>query len=141
MSTMGFVSNLEILNFVQSDVGEYQCIFTDTDTEAEIITTIPFRVDTGTTVCFHANDLNIITGIITFVDIFTELNGISRSTIILERVSSEVIFLRPPEKLVIEVKSSGRFARIDWQRNGVPIVRTQEEFSNHYEIFVREPTR
>ena len=47
MSTMGFVSNLEITNFVQSDVGEYQCIFTDADTEAEITTTIPFRLDTG----------------------------------------------------------------------------------------------
>ena len=47
MNTTGFVSNLEIMNFVQSDVGEYQCIYTDTDTEGEIITTIPFRLDTG----------------------------------------------------------------------------------------------
>lgn len=92
-------------------------------------------------VCFHsANDLNVITGIITFVDIFTDFNGFPVSIIILERVSPEVILLRPPEKLVIEVKASGRFARIDWQKNGVLITKTPEEFPSHSEIFVRELT-
>ena len=58
----------------------------------------------------------------------------------MKRISPEVILLRPPEKLVIEMKSSGRFARIDWQKNGVLITKTPEEFPNHNEIFVREPT-
>ena len=40
-------STLEITNFVQSNTGEYQCIFIDTDSEAEVITTIPLRLDTG----------------------------------------------------------------------------------------------
>ena len=39
---------LEIANFAASDAGVYQCIFTDTDdTDAEILTTMPFRIDTG----------------------------------------------------------------------------------------------
>ena len=38
---------LEITNFAVSDAGVYQCIFTDTDTDMEILTTAPFRIDTG----------------------------------------------------------------------------------------------
>ena len=38
---------LEIINFAESDAGVYQCIFTDTDDDAEILTTVPFRLDTG----------------------------------------------------------------------------------------------
>ena len=42
-----FSSILNIAEFTPSDAGEYQCIFTDTDSDAEIITTRPFRLDTG----------------------------------------------------------------------------------------------
>jgi hypothetical protein len=38
---------LEITNFAVTDAGVYQCIFTDTDADAEILTTVPFRIDTG----------------------------------------------------------------------------------------------
>lgn len=38
---------LEITNFAASDAGVYQCIFIDTDDDAEILTTVPFRIDTG----------------------------------------------------------------------------------------------
>ena len=58
----------------------------------------------------------------------------------MERVSPEVILLRPPEKLVIEVKASGRFRRVNWLKNGVLIPHIQEDFLNHYEIFFREQT-
>ena len=37
-------SNLQITNFALSDAGVYQCIFTE---GAEVITTIPLRLDTG----------------------------------------------------------------------------------------------
>ena len=40
-------SDLQISNFSFSDVGVYQCIFTDVDSDAEVITTTPLRLDTG----------------------------------------------------------------------------------------------
>ena len=40
-------SELDISNFEGTHVGEYQCIFTDTDAEGEVITTVPLRLDTG----------------------------------------------------------------------------------------------
>ena len=46
-NSTGFSSFLDISTFTQSDAGVYQCIFIDTDATAEVITTIPFRLDTG----------------------------------------------------------------------------------------------
>ena len=43
-----FQSNLTIVDFISSTVGVYQCIFIDTDEDAEVFTTTPFRLDTGT---------------------------------------------------------------------------------------------
>ena len=40
-------SDLQISNFGSSDVGVYQCIFTDVDSDTEVITTTPLRLDTG----------------------------------------------------------------------------------------------
>jgi len=40
-------SDLQITNFGLSDAGVYQCIFTDVDSDAEVITTTPLRLDTG----------------------------------------------------------------------------------------------
>ena len=48
MTQFGTVtSSLEITSFAQSDVGEYQCLFIDSDSEAEVITTIPLKLNTG----------------------------------------------------------------------------------------------
>ena len=66
----------------------------------------------------------------------------------LERVSSQVIVLDPPEKLVIETRASGGYRQFDWQRNGNPFTLTQgqpfaitlQEFPNFFEVFVREST-
>ena len=69
----------------------------------------------------------------------------------LERVSPRVIVLSPPEKLVIETRSSGGYGQFDWQRNGnafrtaaapgpSTFIVTLQEFSNFFEIFVRAPT-
>lgn len=59
------------------------------------------------------------------------------------RVSPSPIFFRPPGKIVIEIEATGRYRRITWQKNtvtlgnpGFPFVST--EFSNHFEIFVKE---
>ena len=46
-STTGLMASLTIDSFSQSDVGEYQCIFTDSDSDAEIATTIPYGLTTG----------------------------------------------------------------------------------------------
>ena len=40
-------SSLAITNFALSDVGVYQCVFTDPDGDTELITTLPYRLDTG----------------------------------------------------------------------------------------------
>jgi len=63
----------------------------------------------------------------------------------LERISPQVIVLNPPEKLVIETRASGGYQHYDWTRNDVPagarsFPATVAEFSNFFEIFVREPT-
>lgn len=43
----GLISTLEITQFALTDAGEYQCIFTDVDADAEIVMSKPFRLDTG----------------------------------------------------------------------------------------------
>ena len=66
----------------------------------------------------------------------------------LERVSPQVIVLSPPEKLVIETRSSGGYRQFDWTKNGnaftldpnMPFTVTLQEFSNFFETFVRDPT-
>ena len=69
----------------------------------------------------------------------------------LERISPQVIVLSPPEKLVIETRASGGYRQFDWTRNGnafrlagtpgmSSFIVTLQEFSNFFEIFVREPT-
>ena len=66
----------------------------------------------------------------------------------LERITSQVIVLDPPEKLVIETRASGGYRQFDWSKNmnpftsvqGQPFTVTLQEFSNFFEIFAREPT-
>jgi len=106
-------SDLQITNFGLSDAGVYQCIFTDVDSDAEVITTKPLRLDTGPNT--------------------------------LEMISPQFIVINPPEKLVIETRASGGYQHYDWSRNGDPVTTrsfpaTVAEFSNFFEIFVREPT-
>ena len=46
-SSTGFDSSLSITRFAATDAGVYQCIFMDTGNSSKIITTIPYRLDTG----------------------------------------------------------------------------------------------
>ena len=63
------------------------------------------------------------------------LDGVS--TIFLEKVSSEVIFLRPPENLVIEVKATGLYRSIQWTKDGTLMTHLQpQQFPNYNEILV-----
>ena len=80
--------------------------------------------------------------------------NLTGETLTISRVSPEAIILRPPEKLVIEVETTGRYEVIFWSRNGnqfsemidqffvrFPFVSsTSSELANYFEIFVREPT-
>ena len=70
----------------------------------------------------------------------------------LERISPRVIVLDPPEKLVLETRASGGYRHFDYERNGnafrtventqssSPFIITLQEFSNFFEIFVRDNT-
>ena len=66
------------------------------------------------------------------------------TTIRIERVSSEVIILRPPEKLIIEVRVSGEYEVIFWRKGTtstfIPGQMRPQEFSNYFETFVRGNT-
>ena len=76
-------------------------------------------------------------------------------TLTISKASPEAIILRPPEKLVIEVETTGRYEAIFWTRNGIRfsemmansffvrlpnVFPTSSELANYFEIFVREPT-
>ena len=47
MANGRLTSSLTITNFALSDAGVYQCVFTDSDGDTELITTVPYRLDTG----------------------------------------------------------------------------------------------
>ena len=58
---------------------------------------------------------------------------------------SSIIILRPPDKLVLEVRATGRYNLIEWRRNTASFFSsnfpvTLQELPNFFEIFVREPT-
>ena len=62
-------------------------------------------------------------------------------------MSPTAIVLRPPEKLVLEVRATGRYNFIEWSRNGASFAtagafqpQIPEEFPHFYEIYVHEPT-
>ena len=70
---------------------------------------------------------------------------ISGSFTIPEIISPPAVFLKPPEKLVLEVSASGGYGHILWNRDSNALgsgaaPATVNEFTNFFEIFVREPT-
>ncbi len=69
---------------------------------------------------------------------------ISGTTIRIERISPEVIFLRPPEKLVIELRVSGEYEVLFWSKDifdGMSIINVMpQDFPNFAEIIVRDNT-
>ena len=73
-------------------------------------------------------------------DIYTEFRGSPVSTLSMERISPEVVYLRPPEKLVIEVKAKGRYRQLRWSFNVALISYSQSSFSNYNEIYFIEET-
>ena len=72
-------------------------------------------------------------------DIFTVINGRNESTVFLERVSPGIIFIHPPEELVIEVKVHGRYIRTLWSKN-LNNIETELLYSNGNIFAVKETT-
>ena len=68
----------------------------------------------------------------------------SGTTIRIERVSPEIIILRPPQKLVIEVRVSGEYEVLFWHKGTIsgfiPGQMRPQEFPNYFETFVRDNT-
>ena len=76
-----------------------------------------------------------------------DLKPFTGDTVTIERVSPEVIILRPPEKLVIEVRTTGEYQVHFWFKNenlfgttGNFQVMFPDELPNFAEIFVRDNT-
>ncbi len=68
---------------------------------------------------------------------------ISGTTICIERISPEVIILRPPEKLIIEVRVSGEYEVLFWFKGTssfIPGLMRPQEFPNYHEAFIRDNT-
>ena len=72
-----------------------------------------------------------------------------QQNLFLGRVTPDgLIIINLPEKLVLEVESSGGYARLGWTRNHVgfsfapdaEFPATTDRFINFYEIYVRDPT-
>ena len=121
-------SSLTITNFGLPDAGVYQCVFTDDSDGGEVITSIPYRLDTGMHVEMSA---------------WVLYNNHAGTTIRIERVSPEVIILRPPEKLVIEVRVSGEYEVLFWFKGTgtfIPGQMLPQDFPNYFETFVRDNT-
>ena len=62
-----------------------------------------------------------------------------------ERISPPLVFLTPPEKLVLEIATYGAYGSIIWQKDGVALgtMKAQAsitEFTYYNEIFFCEPT-
>ena len=56
-------------------------------------------------------------------------------------MSPPVVFLTPPEKLVLEVRASGGYDFISWNRVGDRSFRQSlSELVHFHEVFVRQPT-
>ncbi len=115
-----------IFDMMLSDAGVYQCVFTDT-ARSEVLVTIPLRIDTGE----HWLQR------LFYIKPFSDIN--SGEILFLEAESPTTIILRPPEALVLQVRTSGRYLSIQWVVNGV-IPTTPERFVHFNEVYIRGTT-
>ena len=61
-------------------------------------------------------------------------------TLGLEAVSPSKVILRPPEKLILQVRATGRYNFIEWSVNGGQPVLNPERFTDFGEVYVRDTT-
>ena len=86
---------------------------------------------------FSASLLYVMSPCTQYADIiaYSALFQIRVNTIFLENISPLVIFIRPPEKLVIEVTCRGRYSGISWERTFSSATIDPSSLSNHDEIY------
>lgn len=63
----------------------------------------------------------------------------------IEAVSSSLVIIRPPEKLVLEVRATGRYSSTEWGRNGITAGQplfpvSAQSFAHFGEVYVAETT-
>ena len=131
-----YITQLFLRSFQTSDIGIYQCVYTDLDTDRELVYSTPFRLDSGK----YSISYNVL---------FYKISITDSATVVLEAVSPVDMILDPPEKLVIEVESSGGYFRHAWYKNNEEIFPngdrqfTQDnpqKFSEFFQLFVEDPT-
>jgi len=64
-------------------------------------------------------------------------------TLLIERVSPEVIILRPPNRLVIEVRATGDYDRLQWTKETASFIvgsHFPNEYPNYFEMYVKDST-
>ena len=134
-----YISELVLTPFQTADAGIYQCVFTDFDSDRELVYSTPFRLDSSKLP-------RIVYDINTYKENTTYSDDV---TVALEAVSPVDIVLETPEKLVLEVESSGGYFRHAWYKNDVEIfpngdvqfrADNPERFSEFFQVFVQDPT-
>ena len=125
------VSFVKIFNFSQSDAGVYQCVFYDTPSQGgEVITTKPYKVDTGMDSHFSC------VGYVWMCFIFIYLLG----PVFITAASPLSFTLCPPEPLVLQMEAGGEYAGIQWTRTPIALNITSDELVDFQQTFVRTVT-
>ena len=55
-------------------------------------------------------------------------------------MSPSTVILRPPEKLVLQIRATGRYNFIEWSVNGGQPVFIPERFADFGEVYIRDNT-
>lgn len=63
----------------------------------------------------------------------------------IEAISPSLIIIHPPEKLVLEIKTAGRYSSIEWRKNGIVAGQSSfpvsaQSFAQFGEVYVVENT-
>ena len=128
MGTNRTVSFVRIFNFSQSDAGVYQCVFYDTPSQGgEVITTKPYKVDTGMDSHFSCAGMNVF---------YLYLLG----PVFITAASPLSVTLCPPEPMVLQMKAGGEYAGIQWSRTPIALNISSDELVDFQQTFVRTVT-
>ena len=115
--------------FTEDDAGVYQVIFTDT-LRSELFLTDPIRLETGE--CTHLMPVDVI---VTPTTIYNYTGEVLTT----KAVSPPITILRPPETLMLEIRSSGRYDSIQWQRKG-EVINNPDSYTHFFEVYFSEDT-
>ena len=122
------VSFVRIFNFSQSDAGVYQCVFYDTPSQGgEVITTRPYKVDTGMDSHFSCAGMNVF---------YLYLLG----PVFITAASPLSVTLCPPEPLVLQMEAGGEYVGIQWTRTPIALNISSDELVDFQQTFVRTVT-